>query len=189
MKKKVFGVGINDMPGMWGTKVYKAWQNMLYRCYSAKYHAKRPTYIGCEVCEEWKTFSNFYKWFVKQVIPKGWQLDKDILTDSKKYGPETCVFVSRRVNQLFTNHAAARGEWPEGVCFHKGKYMAQLNRGKGKPEFLGYSSTPEEASRVYRDAKLAYCFEVADEVEADDRYDRRVASAIRAKATQLFGEQ
>lgn len=32
---------------------YKRWRNMLERCYSAKHHAKYPTYKNCTVCDEW----------------------------------------------------------------------------------------------------------------------------------------
>lgn len=187
-KRLVCGVGINDMKGMSRTKAYYAWKSMLVRCYSANFHVDNPTYIDCEVCEEWKTFSNFYAWYVKQDTPKGWHLDKDILTDSKVYSPETCVFVSGPVNKLFNDHKAARGEWPEGVYFDKtnGKFKAQLNMGDGKQKTLGLYDTPQEAHEAYKAAKLKYCHEVADEVEADDRFDPRVAPAIRAKAERKY---
>lgn len=186
MKRLVQGVGVNDMKGMSGTEACRAWASMLRRCYSAKLHVDRPTYIDCEVCEEWKTFSNFYAWYVKQDIPEGWQLDKDILTDSKVYSPETCVFVTRQVNTLFNDRKAARGEWPEGVDFDRGKFRAQLATGDGKRKTLGRYATPEEAHEVYCKAKLKYCYEVADEVEADERFDPRVAPAIRAKAEAKY---
>ena len=35
------------------------------------------------------------------------------------YGPEVCAFVDPSLNMFTTDSAAARGEWPIGVCFHK----------------------------------------------------------------------
>ena len=38
---------------------YILWHNMLRRCYSDKYHEKRPTYKDCTVCNRWLVFANF----------------------------------------------------------------------------------------------------------------------------------
>ncbi len=68
---------------------------MLQRCYSESYLNKRPSYRGCSVCEEWKTFSNFMAW-MKNKNMENLELEKDILVPGNKlYSPETCVFVSR----------------------------------------------------------------------------------------------
>ena len=40
------------------TRVYKSWKSMLQRCYDSKYHERQPTYIDCEVCNEWLCFQN-----------------------------------------------------------------------------------------------------------------------------------
>ena len=82
----VFGVGvvgtkyptkINDVQ----TKEYVLWKDMLKRCYCEKYHLKKPTYIGCEVSENFKNYSFFYEWCQNQIgfNNKDWQLDKDLL--------------------------------------------------------------------------------------------------------------
>lgn len=110
MKATVCGVGINDsdyvvqkketIKGIdgkrkqrlvWICPYYRAWQSMLVRAYSKSYHKRRPTYIGCSVSEEWKTFSNFKSWMEGQVW-EGKQLDKDLLVEGNKvYSEETCV--------------------------------------------------------------------------------------------------
>lgn len=73
MKKLVYGVGINDAnyvvkPTINGKQqwcsFYQAWTGMLERCYSAKWQAKSPTYIGCMVCEEWHSFMSFRAWMI-----------------------------------------------------------------------------------------------------------------------------
>ena len=43
------------------TKEYDVWYRMIQRCYSEKYHIQQPTYIDCEVCDEWLNFQNFAK--------------------------------------------------------------------------------------------------------------------------------
>ncbi len=43
------------------TKEYDLWQNMLRRCYSDSSKKKHPTYEGCEVSENFKSFEYFYE--------------------------------------------------------------------------------------------------------------------------------
>jgi hypothetical protein len=82
------------------TKQYKSWIGMLERCYSAKLHAKHPTYIGCSVCNDWHNFQVFAKWFDDNYID-GYHLDKDIKIDGNKiYSPKTCLFVSAKDNTI-----------------------------------------------------------------------------------------
>ncbi|URC15365.1 DNA binding protein [Paraglaciecola Antarctic GD virus 1] len=110
IKDKLFptvcGVGCFGV-GKYGSRVdgkktngYIVWTQMLNRCYSELYQAKRPTYKGCYVCEEWLNFQNFSKWFDSNYIAIH-DLDKDILMDGNKvYSPETCSFVTPYDNSL-----------------------------------------------------------------------------------------
>jgi hypothetical protein len=162
----IYGVGINDAdyctnPTVSGKRVickyYQTWYSMLQRCYSSKSQAKRPTYIGCAVCEEWLTFSNFKKWMETQDW-EGKCLDKDILVQGNKvYSPETCIFVTDAINLLFIKSDAARGEYKLGVSFKKenGKYQAQCKM-NSKVKHLGYYLTEEEAYQVYKIFKQAH---------------------------------
>ena len=80
------------------TKVYEAWRDMLRRSYSRVLHDRAPTYIGCSVFSEWHNFQVFAEWFYKNYVD-GTDLDKDIKIDGNKvYGPDTCLFVSRKEN-------------------------------------------------------------------------------------------
>lgn len=92
-KKLVCGVGVNDAsyavnPLINGKQVmcwiYKKWKSMIHRCYDSKIQARQPAYIGCSVCEEWLTFSNFKLWMEAQDW-QGKELDKDILTAGSKF--------------------------------------------------------------------------------------------------------
>lgn len=96
-------------------KYYRVWVSMLRRCYSEKYHLSMPTYIGCSVCDEWKTLSVFKKWHDANYV-KGFHLDKDLLVEGNKvYSPETCIYASPTINVLLTDHRRARGKYPQGV--------------------------------------------------------------------------
>jgi hypothetical protein len=167
MKKprKVFGVGTNDATyvvdpiGPDGKRLrcpyYRAWNNMLKRAYCSKYHVRRPTYIGVTVCEEWLSFMAFRAWMEAQDW-QGKQLDKDIIAPGNKvYSPDTCVFVSPALNNLFTDCGAARGEYPIGVSWYKRdkKFYAQI-RIAGRLKHLGVFTCPHEAHVAWRKAKV-----------------------------------
>ena len=116
-------MGVNDadytvIPTVNGKQVvctfYRAWTAMLKRCYNPTYQANNPTYIGCTVCDEWLTFSNFKKWMMRQDF-QGKQLDKDLLVKGNKlYSPETCVFVDGMINTFTIDSGAIRGDYPIG---------------------------------------------------------------------------
>lgn len=158
----VYGVGVNDHEGVIhvnGKSIpsYAAWTSMMQRCYSTKRQAKQPTHIGCSVCSEWLSFTKFKNWYDLN-YREGFQLDKDLLVQgNKQYSPQTCNFVPRQLNNLFSDHAAARGEYPQGVNWHKsnGKFEAKLNI-NGKRNNLGYFTSVQEASNAYQAARHAY---------------------------------
>ncbi len=109
-------------------KVYQVWQDMIIRCYDEKIILKNPTYNQCSVCNEWKNFQNFAKWFFDNYI-EGYCLDKDILFKKNKiYSPETCCFVPNEVNVLFTKNDKYRGELPIGVSKVGNKFKASVSK-------------------------------------------------------------
>lgn len=146
------------------TKCYKAWYNMLQRCYDSKYHKKQPTYINCEVCDKWHNLQSFGNWFVDnyyEIKGEKMELDKDILCKGNKiYSPENCIFVPHNINSLFTKNDKTRGEYPIGVCYDKQnkKFRAECSvydfeTNKKKSRFLGYYDTPEKSFKVYKQFK------------------------------------
>lgn len=163
-RKLVFGVGVNDAnyivhPIIDGKNMtcpyYSTWRDMLKRCYNIKFQKRRHTYKGCSVVKSWLTFSNFKYWMDKQDWI-GKQLDKDILVSGNKiYSPDTCVFVSGEINTLLVDCAASRGEYPQGVAWHKRdqKYQVYCNV-RGKPKYLGSFNTVDEAELVYLKFKI-----------------------------------
>lgn len=194
-KKLVYGVGVNDagyvvekretivcingkrrQKTVWKCPYYRAWMDMLTRCYYAKYQERYPTYKGCAVSEDWLTFSNFRAWMAAQ----NWEsdhLDKDLLFKGNKvYSAETCVFVAPSVNAFTIDSRAARGEWMIGVSWHKGmsKFRSDCrNPFTKKGEYLGLFTSELEAHQAWLKRKL----ELAHELAAIQT-DPRVAKAL-----------
>jgi hypothetical protein len=195
MAKLVAGVGINDanydvtlnenVDGkrkvVWVCPFYNKWQSMLVRCYSGKYHEKQPTYIGCSVCEEWHTFSNFRAW-MEQHDWENKHLDKDLLkVGNKEYNPDNCVFVPQIVNTFLTDSANSRGEYPIGVHFDKlaKKFRTRCcNPFTGKQEHLGVYECPSQAHLAWKRRKHELACQLAD---SEHVTDERVAQALRTR--------
>ena len=89
------------------TKEYKLWCCMLVRCYSNTYKKKYPTYEGCEVSDNFKSYEYFYEWCNEQIgfgndgNGNPFQLDKDLLTKGNKvYSEDSCIFLPNEINLL-----------------------------------------------------------------------------------------
>ena len=130
-RKLVSGVGINDVdyevqkPQVFLGRLYKKcpfydkWQAMLWRCYSKKSLYKHPSYKDCLVCSEWLKLSNFKSWMETQDW-EGRHLDKDLLVPGNKlYSPDTCCFISIRLNSFITEPNVGNNGLPAGVTFDK----------------------------------------------------------------------
>lgn len=169
LKCKIIGIGINDYDGLVkinnkNIQSYNTWRLILLRCYSEKEQIKCPTYRDCSVCDEWKYFSNFKRWFDENYI-EGYAIDKDILIKGNKvYSPETCCFVPARINSLFIKMKNNRGGLPIGVIYSKNKirYRCCFTY-KGKSTCFGYFDTPESAFYTYKQTKELYIKEIANE--------------------------
>ncbi len=199
-KRLVCGVGVNDADYavrkyeengyvngkrkqrlVWECPFYRVWKSMLERCYSNKTQEKNPTYKGCSVSEEWLLFSNFRGWMVTQDWD-GKHLDKDLLLEGNKvYSAETCVFVTRMVNNFTLDRGNDRGEWMIGVNWHKGnnKFRSRCcNPFTKRGENLGYFDSELEAHNEWLKRKL----ELAKEL-ATIQTDERVAKALIERYT------
>lgn len=196
----VYGVGVNDADYVtqkfetigyvdgkqkrklvWFCPYYRVWHDMLRRCYSAKLQEKYTTYKGCNVSEEWLTFSNFRAWMEGQDFDDK-QLDKDILIEGNKvYSEDTCVFVSSRVNLFTTDRGNDRGEWLIGVYWNKrvGKFQSNCsNPFTKKRENLGLFGCEIEAHQAWLKRKLELAHLLAAE-----QTDSRVAKALIERYT------
>lgn len=198
-EKKVYGVGINDadyqvsrkvpLKGgghkVWTCPIYKTWKRMIERCFSPIRHKSQPTYMECNIADEWIVFSCFRDWAVGR-YRDGWQLDKDILVPGNKiYGPEFCVFVPQKLNLFFKTASHKKSGLPIGVSHgrHKNQYKASCRDPfTGKYNFLGYFSNPIDAHRAYLQKKHDFSCAYADLVD-----DTRLAEALRTRYLGLIG--
>ena len=163
------------------TKEYKLWTSMLERCYSGNSKNKYPTYEGCEVSDNFKSYEYFYGWCHKQVgfNNKDWQLDKDLLIKGNKvYDENTCVFLPNEINILLTKRTALRGKHLIGVYWSNTNkaFVAQVSKNKGKQEYLGYYKTEIEAFNAYKKAKESFIKEQANKWKS--QIDPRVYNAL-----------
>ena len=172
----VFGVGVTGtkypvkINGVI-TKEYDLWRSMLKRCYSDGFKKKYPTYEGCKVSDNFKYYEHFYEWCHKQIglgvdgNGNSFQLDKDLLIKGNRvYSESTCVFIPAEINSLLVKCTASRGEHLIGVHWSKTNkaFVAQVNKGKGKRDYLGYFKTEIEAFNAYKTAKESFIKEQAN---------------------------
>lgn len=146
-------------------RCYKTWTSMLERCYSGQSLQTNPSYIGCSVCLDWLTYSNFADWYVANAVD-GYHLDKDILVPGNRvYGPDTCVFVPRRINTFLTHVKRTNGTLPIGITVRVQvtsagndsiSYCARVCDGRGdkyRHKQQRYFPTLEQAVTYYRETK------------------------------------
>lgn len=188
-RKKLYGIGVNDSPYMVYNKsnksikkcpFYQAWSHMFDRVYSDKFHKKNPTYKNCSISQEWNSFLEFKSWMINQDW-KGKQLDKDILYfGNKKYGPETCIFVSGKINSLLGNNSSSMGCFPTGVYWHKRdeRFISQCNV-NGKSVQIGSFKTVEDAESSYCLFKSNIIKSISEEVKENKLKEALMNHSIR----------
>jgi len=187
-RKLIHGVGVNDAPynvyyvsqdgKRYQCPYYRTWVALLTRCFSEQSLTHRPTYLGSTVESSWLLFSNFREWMIKQNW-EGKALDKDILGKGQKhYGPNTCLFISKELNNLLTSRNNKRGDYPVGVSrvvIKENIYYVAKCRMFGKKVLIGYFKTPHEAATAYNNAKLSHIKELA-RMETDPRVQQGLLS-------------
>ena len=189
----VYGVGIlgnKYPPSINGvkTKEHELWQNMFQRCYNDTYKKQRPTYEGCEVSDNFKSFEYFYEWCHSQIgfDNEGWHLDKDLLVKGNKvYSETTCVFIPQEINKVLVKCTASRGEHLIGVSWDKRDkaFIARVRKNKGRSEYLGYFKTELEAFNAYKQAKEAFVKEQANEWKG--KIDGRAYNALMKYTVEI----
>ena len=154
---------------------------MLKRCYSDTCKKKQPTYEGCEVSDNFKSYEYFYEWCNEQIgfNNEGWHLDKDLLVKGNKvYSESTCVFIPAEVNALLTKCTNSRGEHLIGVYWYKRDkaFVARVNKSKGGREWLGSFNTEIEAFNAYKTTKESFIKEQAEKYKS--QIDERAYNAL-----------
>jgi len=158
-------------------KAYYKWRGCIQRCYDPKYLDKKPSYLGCSVCNEWLNFQSFAKWFYENYPNDGedYCLDKDFkIIGNKIYSPESCLFVSMEVNSFITDCCAARGKYKIGASLElsSGKFKAACqNPFTKKYENLGRYNNDLSAHLAWRKRKSELSFILANKQVNNDVRD------------------
>jgi hypothetical protein len=86
--------------GYFGTKVYKLWGTIKYRCYNSNYrYYHRYGGRGIIVCDEWKNDAlEFITWALANGYEEGLSIDR--IDNDGNYEPINCRFVTAQVNNL-----------------------------------------------------------------------------------------
>lgn len=135
-------------------QAYSIWLGIIKRCYSSRSHKKHPTYLGCSVVDEWHNFQNFSTWYEQNYI-EGWHVDKDILVKGNKtYGPETCCFVPREINNLFMSNKKGN-TYSKGINKKHNKFIVRCPTLNGR-KTVGSFYNLEEAIICYNTKRKEY---------------------------------
>lgn len=144
---------------------YSAWTHMVGRSLNADRSAH---YADVSVCDGWKTFMEFRKWWVENQVD-GWFLDKDLLSSgAKTYSPDTCLYLPRVVNNFLPDMSYDR-VLPRGVyrnprstrfeskcmCPHTGEY-----------HYLGMFDTLMGANTAWAERKTSHLLEMEPLLES-----------------------
>jgi hypothetical protein len=147
---------------------------MLERCYSGRY----PSYKDVEVCREWHDYQNFAKWYHEQAFDRAgkYQLDKDLLGNSKIYSPETCCLLKDNINQLLSTEGY-------GYTYRDGSWLVN-----SLSKYVTVSSelTAKDIVLSYRINKL---YEIIHCVGRQTLSDGRIIPALWLKVIKLQDEQ
>lgn len=146
--EKVNDLKNNKLP--LNAKANKAWNKLHSKV------GKLKNYLNVTICDEWYTYSNFYKWYVDNYV-EGWDIDKD-MKGGNQYSPDNCIFVPRHINLLFRCVISKIGR---GVSRNvAGRYQAQA-KWEDTPHKFGTYDTVQEATRAYEEGRKAYLRELS----------------------------
>lgn len=176
--KLVLGLDFKDRNGRWvqsfkiqGVQVY-TWCGRKYK--SMKDRAKLggaeqrryPRYKGCTTT--FKDFQDFADWATAQkgYLEENFELDKDLLSESKIYCKETSIFVPKEINLLLNKVSPLRSKHGIGVKqLRSGRFSSKLKY-NNKNVNLGTFDTKEEAFLAYKIAKEAKIKFLANEYKS-----------------------
>jgi len=127
----------HEMHGMYRTKLYKTWNNMISRCYCQSFRNYRNYGgRGITVCEEWKkSFIAFMNWAVANGYSDELTLDR--INNDGNYEPSNCRWITNEAQQLnkrtnrhitFHNETKTVKEWAKITGIHPRTITARLDR-------------------------------------------------------------
>lgn len=163
------------------SKEYMAWGHMLGRCYSPKVLDKQCTYRNCTVHPEWHDFQKFAAWYSANYF-EDCHLDKDIkFFGNTIYSEETCLLVTRQINNFLLQGSNRRGSTALGTNKYKNKFRAEVANGEGKNIYLGQFETEKEAFEAYASAKE----QLVNSLEASEYLKALLSSHLEARHSSI----
>lgn len=160
--KGYFGVGlykariVSSSVNSKSTDEYRAWVNMLSRCYDPNYittKAGHGCYSGVKVIDEWLNFQVFAEWYCVKLAESQLKspetkfvLDKDLLSpDVKIYSPETCCLIPEQLNIALVNRLSLNKTRKLSVMrkCKNGTYSVTISLNKKLTTFSGYKTEKE----------------------------------------------
>jgi len=161
---------------IWECPYYVVWQNMHTRY---KNISDKPCYRELEICADWYYLSKFKGWMETQDW-KGKALDKDLLGNGKLYSPETCCFISPKIN-VFISDKQKNINGLKGIIFQKDRnnypWQAQImDLFTGKQTNLGRFTTAMEAHLAWKAKKHEYACRLAEPI-----VDSRIKHALMTR--------
>lgn len=149
---------------VWRCPIHITWRNMLLRGDGLE---SRPSYNDVSVVAEWYRFSVFKAWHDKNYLP-GLHLDKDLkVLGNTIYGPDTCMYVSTRVNGFLVSCLKPRTEHPVGAFLRKDvfrtkPYTCQIWV-EGRQRMIGAYTTAAEAHAKWQEVKATEALRIASD--------------------------
>ena len=152
----------NVRHGMYGTRLYRVWNNMKNRCYGEN----NPSYEryggrGIAVCDEWLDFNNFYDWSIKNGYKEESNYGEctlDRIDNNGDYCPENCRWVSlgdqqrnKSSNHLITYNGETRSivEWAELLQIDPSVIRTRLYRGWDEVSALTFPPRKRKKNECY----------------------------------------
>lgn len=136
----------NTKHGMYKSRIYKTWSDMIQRCYNKK----EPSYKYCgsrgiTVCPEWKkSFICFYKWAISNGYSDDLTLDRK--DNGGNYNPVNCRWITmleqernKRNNRIIKKDGKELcvSEWAEILKIKSNTIYTRLHRGWDVGKALG----------------------------------------------------
>lgn len=113
-----FNVESNTIHGLSKHPLFKTWLSVRRRCYDRNTKAyKNYGGRGVKICNEWRDdFKAFYDWAITNGWQKGLHLDKDIKGNGLLYSPDTCCFVTPKINSRHKRTTVYVNFMGEKIC-------------------------------------------------------------------------
>lgn len=142
--------------GQANTKLYTVWQGMCRR-----HQQHKEYYATIEVCQEWRTFANFYSWAISTGYKENLEIDR--INNKQGYNPKNCRWTTRAVQGRNTRVLFAHNtSGYRGVCAinnNKTNPWKAYIKVNNKPINLGSYPSAIAAAKAYDTYVITYNLE------------------------------